>query len=680
MKKKPVIIALVVFTFLLGISQISTSVMAPFAAAQSENFTVEEAFPNLTFESPVGIYNAGDGSDRLFVLEQQGIIYVFENNKTVSSKKIFLNISEQVLSGGEQGLLGLAFHPDYENNGYFYVDYTAADPRRTVIARYKVDAVDLDKADKNSEFIIMEVAQPYSNHNGGQISFGPDGYLYIALGDGGSGGDPDGNGQNLQTLLGSILRINVTKSNGLNYTIPDDNPFVGNTQGYKEEIYAYGLRNPWRFSFDNETGWLWAGDVGQSSWEEIDIIEKGKNYGWNIMEGNHCYSPSSGCDTAGLELPIWEYSHNVGHSITGGFVYRGTKFPELSGSYIYGDFENGQIWALQYNGTSDPVNTLLCDTNLLITSFGVDENNEQYLSAINGKIYTLVYGICDFPDNGNGNDGSSGGGGDDGSSDGGGSSKKSVSLDFLENYYSIKPGENVTLSGTISSDANGQLITITFEGETYKTYTFNNGTFEVTVTAANIYGSYTATAKFSGDSTWKSASTTCQVLVIEEETQMTLNVNGNLENGEQITITVTVTKENGAPVAGEQVLIYIYEQEASSTTSSLQSDVKSYATDARYWNLIKTLEVTTDDNGNAVTEWAVSTDKNIQIVAEYTGNVEGEGGVNIGSSTASYVEGEMQTQSVFGFIESLYLFGAIGVGVAVTVIGVITMLKRKKAI
>ncbi len=335
---------------------------------QPVEFTVEEAFPNLTFDRPVGIYHAGDESNRLFVLEQAGVIYVFENSKTVNSATVFLDIRDRVNDEGyEEGLLGLAFHPDYENNHYFYVDYTAANPRRTVIARYQANPDNPNKADKNSEFVILEVEQPYRNHNGGQISFGPDGYLYIALGDGGSGGDPKGNGQNLQTLLGSILRIDVDNpSNGRNYGIPSDNPFAGNTEGYREEIYAYGLRNPWRFSFDPETDQLWAADVGQENWEEIDIIKKGKNYGWNIMEGKHCYKPSTGCNTAGLELPIWEYGHDVGHSITGGFVYRGTKIPQLIGLYIYGDFEFGQIWALQYDGTNDTVNTELSKTDLNI--------------------------------------------------------------------------------------------------------------------------------------------------------------------------------------------------------------------------------------------------------------------------------------------------------------------------
>lgn len=392
MKQKSLILAVVVIGVLLGITLISISFMSRLVPAQPVDFTVEEAFPNLTFNHPVGIYNAGDGSNRLFVLEQSGVIYVFENSQNTTGVTVFLDIRDRVTDEGfEEGLLGLAFHSNYKNNGYFYVDYTAANPRRTVIARYQVDANNPDKANKNTEHVILEVKQPYSNHNGGQISFGPNGYLYIALGDGGGGGDPDGNGQSRQTLLGSILRIDVDNpSNGRKYGIPSDNPFIGNTEGYREEIYAYGLRNPWRFSFDPETDWLWAADVGQNKWEEIDIIESGKNYGWNVMEGMHCFKPSTGCNTTGLESPIWEYGHDVGHSITGGFVYRGTKIPQLIGSYVYGDYEFGQIWALQYDGTSNPVNTLLFETDYEISSFGVDENNELYICDYNGMVYTFV--------------------------------------------------------------------------------------------------------------------------------------------------------------------------------------------------------------------------------------------------------------------------------------------------
>ncbi len=361
-----------------------------FDSSPSSNFDVNEAFPNLLFDHPVGIYHAGDETNRLFVVEQKGVIHVFENSKDVTSTQVFLDITDQVLYGGEQGLLGLAFHPNFTENGYFYVDYTKTDPRRTVISRFTVDPINPNQADEVSELVLLEVEQPYSNHNGGQIAFGPDSYLYIALGDGGSGGDPLNHGQSLTTLLGSILRINVDATyGGLNYAIPIDNPFAGNTEGYREEIYAYGLRNPWRFSFDPVTGWLWAADVGQNAWEEIDIIEIGKNYGWKIMEGNHCYSPLVNCDASGLELPIWEYGHNVGKSITGGFVYRGSSLPDLNGSYIYGDYVVGQIWSLKYDGINPATNTLLIDTPLLIASFGIDQQNELYICAFDGKIYQL---------------------------------------------------------------------------------------------------------------------------------------------------------------------------------------------------------------------------------------------------------------------------------------------------
>lgn len=348
----------------------------------------EVAFPNLNFTRPVDLQHPNDDSNRLFVVEQRGIIYTFENNRDVNLKNIFLDIRERVNnSGNEQGLLGLAFHPDYQNNGYFYVDYTAANPNRTVVSRYQVSVSNPDSALKDSEFVILEVDQPYSNHNAGQIVFGPDGYLYITLGDGGSGGDPEGNGQNLEILLGSILRIDVDRTEAdLNYGIPPDNPLVANLRGFRDEIYAYGLRNPWRISFDPETHRLWAADVGQSAYEEIDIIEKGKNYGWNIMEGFHCYNSAS-CDTADLTLPIREYSHSVGQSITGGYVYRGSEVPELTGRYIYADYISGRIWTLEYDGTGEAVNSLLDDTDLGISSFGVDRNNELYICAFDGRIY-----------------------------------------------------------------------------------------------------------------------------------------------------------------------------------------------------------------------------------------------------------------------------------------------------
>jgi glucose/arabinose dehydrogenase len=357
--------------------------------SSQRQYRVEVAFPVLLFDAPVGIYNAGDGSNRLFVVEQAGLIWVFNNSRDVFFAELFLNISDRVLFGGEQGLLGLAFHPHFRNNGYFYVDYVADSPRRTVIARFSVAAGNPNEADMNSEVVLLEVEQPFSNHKGGQIAFGPDGYLYVALGDGGSGGDPLGNGQNRSTLLGKILRIDVdSTSDGLNYGIPVDNPFVGNVQGFREEIFAYGFRNPWRFSFDFKTGRLWVGDVGQDRMEEVDIVEKGKNYGWNVMEGSLCFSPSSGCNRIGLELPVWEYGHDLGIAVTGGFVYRGSRLAELVGAYVYGDYGSGRIWALRYGGSS--TNEMVIDTDLLIPSFGVDEAGELYVCAFDGRIYQLT--------------------------------------------------------------------------------------------------------------------------------------------------------------------------------------------------------------------------------------------------------------------------------------------------
>lgn len=356
-----------------------------------DSYTVVNAFPKLSFTRPVDLQHAPDNSDRLFVLEQAGVISVFPNDPNASEKKTFLDIQKKVDDqGNEEGLLGLAFHPDYKTNGYFYVNYTASKPERSVISRFKVSSQNADQADPASEYILLTYEQPHSNHNGGQVSFGPDGYLYIAVGDGGSGGDPHENGQNRSTLLGKILRIDVNKQeNAKPYGIPPDNPFAKNNNGYREEIYAYGLRNPWRFSFDTVSKRLWTGDVGQNTYEEIDIIEKGGNYGWNTMEGKHCFDPKSGCPTSGLKLPIHDYGRDQGISVTGGFVYRGPTLSGLEGKYIYADYATRRVWALDYSDMNKPVNTEILTADFNISSFGVDQDNELYLCGFDGKIYRL---------------------------------------------------------------------------------------------------------------------------------------------------------------------------------------------------------------------------------------------------------------------------------------------------
>jgi glucose/arabinose dehydrogenase len=349
-------------------------------------FSLQNAFPNLSFSDPLFLTHAGDGTNRVFVVEQDGIIKVFKNSPSADEAKIFLNITDRVTSGGERGLLGLAFHPNYETNGYFYVNYTytVSGNLRTKVSRFSVTN-NPDSADKNSEYELFNFSQPYSNHNGGWVGFGPgDGYLYIATGDGGSGGDPQNNAQNITNLLGKILRIDV--DSGTPYSIPSTNPFYDSTGNVKKEIFAWGLRNPWRCSHDPVTGWLWAADVGQNNWEEIDLIENGKNYGWRCYEGNHPYN-LTGCNYPEYIFPVWEYGHNPECSITGGYVYRGPNVPEISGKYIYGDYCSAKIWSLQYDGINPPVNTLLLTAPSSITSFGVDEESELFVALSNGKIY-----------------------------------------------------------------------------------------------------------------------------------------------------------------------------------------------------------------------------------------------------------------------------------------------------
>jgi uncharacterized repeat protein (TIGR01451 family) len=349
--------------------------------------TVDESIAS-GLERPVQVTHAGDGSGRLFVVEQPGRIRVIQSGSVLGTP--FLDLTGLVDYGGERGLLGLAFHPDYANNGYFYVNYTNTDGD-TVVARYSVSS-NPNRANAGSATTILTIAQPYSNHNGGQILFGPqDGYLYIGMGDGGSGGDPLNSGQDIDTLLGAMLRIDVDA--GTPYGIPPDNPYVGKPG--RDEIWAIGLRNPWRFSFDRATGDLYIGDVGQNTWEEIShqasTTSGGVNYGWRCREGSHTYSTSPPCNDpswlAGLTDPIAEYSHSEGRSITGGFVYRGALYPDLTGRYFYADFVQGKIWSI-YKKTSNPdtwsTPEMELDTSLNIAAFGEDEQGELYVADWGG--------------------------------------------------------------------------------------------------------------------------------------------------------------------------------------------------------------------------------------------------------------------------------------------------------
>ena len=348
---------------------------------------VRRVFSGLSFASAVFLTHAGDGSDRIFVVEKAGRIKVFPHRDDVQTAKIFLDIRSRVSSGpAEAGLLSVTFHPDFVRNGKFYVYYNHGSLVSRV-SEFRVSA-NPDTTDPDSERLLLEVSQPADNHNGGQLAFGPDGYLYIGLGDGGD----SGNGQKLTTLLGAILRIDVDHSSDAKaYAIPADNPFVGNEDDWREEIWAWGLRNPWRFSFDRRTGDLWTGDVGASGWEEVDLIEKGKNYGWNIMEGFHCFQSSSNCSTEGLTMPIVEYGHigSAARSITGGYVYRGPRLPRLSGVYLYGDYISRRIWGLRYAEGQVFENKGIARSLSRISSFGEDELGEVYIVGFDGRIYIL---------------------------------------------------------------------------------------------------------------------------------------------------------------------------------------------------------------------------------------------------------------------------------------------------
>lgn len=340
---------------------------------------------------PVDIDAPGDGSGRLFFVLQNGKIVIYDGTAVLSTP--FLNISSSVSCCGERGLLSLAFHPNYKTNGFFYVFYTAINGDVT-IARYKVSATNPNIANANSKLTLLTVSHSqFSNHNGGELAFGPDGFLYISIGDGGSGGDPDNHAQKLGWLLGKLLRIDV--NNGTPYSIPSGNPFTG-TAGAKKEIWAFGLRNPWRFSFDRLTGDLYTADVGQDDYEEINFQKNsspgGENYGWRKMEGKHCFNPATGCNNGTLSLPVLEYNHSAGCSITGGYVYRGIKIPAIAGMYLYADYCTGFIrGAKKVNGVW--TTTLLLSTSHNVSTFGQDQAGELYIAnhdPTTGGVYRIA--------------------------------------------------------------------------------------------------------------------------------------------------------------------------------------------------------------------------------------------------------------------------------------------------
>lgn len=354
------------------------------------------AFPNLTFDLPLWFGHDGTDNGKAYVVEQDGKIFRFDNDENAEEKEMWLDISERIPQPhhNEEGLLALAFHPDYADNGWFYVHYSQHEegdkPRRGVTSRFHYDAE--DGVDMDSEKIIMEVEQRWGNHNGCTLLFGEDGYLYSSFGDGGSANDPLNSGQDLSTLLGTVLRVDVDNpEGGKAYGIPEDNPFV-DKEDARGEIWAYGLRNVWRMSFDRKTGHLWGGDVGQNAWEEIDLIVKGGNYGWNKREGKHAFQ--GGEKTDDMIDPVVDYPHRVGISVTGGYVYRGKDQPDLEGVYVYADYASGRVWGLRYDYEEDRLlnNELLAQiSRATISSFGEDADGELFACGHRrGVIYRVV--------------------------------------------------------------------------------------------------------------------------------------------------------------------------------------------------------------------------------------------------------------------------------------------------
>jgi glucose/arabinose dehydrogenase len=347
--------------------------------------------------APVLAISAGDGTSRLFIVEKGGRIRIVKNGSLLATP--FLDISGSVSRGGEQGLLGLAFHPAFETNRKFYVNFTNTSGN-TVVREYKASSSNPDRTASGSGRTLLQIGQPYANHNGGMLAFGRDGYLYIGTGDGGSAGDPGNRAQSIKTLLGKMLRIDVNGTTSTKpYRIPRSNPYVGRPG--LNEIWQRGLRNPWRFSFDRSNGNLWIGDVGQGTWEEVDRAVrtstgpgKAVNWGWRVMEGRHCYKPSTGCNTSGKKKPLVEYKHADGRcSVTGGYVYRGSGIPALRGYYVYGDYCTGEVWAVAAGASAPATGIRLLDTSRMISGFGQDDRGELYLCDIaGGGVYRIVAG------------------------------------------------------------------------------------------------------------------------------------------------------------------------------------------------------------------------------------------------------------------------------------------------
>jgi glucose/arabinose dehydrogenase len=344
------------------------------------------------FSSPVLVTGAGDGSGRLFVVEQPGRIKIIKNGNVLATP--FLDVHTAISTGGERGLLGLAFHPNFKTNHRLYINRTLPNGD-TAITQYRVGG-NPDRVDKSTARRILTISQPYANHNGGGLAFGPDGYLYIGMGDGGSGGDPGNRAQSLKSLLGKMLRIDINgTSGGHQYRIPASNPYVGKPG--RNEIWSRGLRNPWRWSFDRSTGYLWIGDVGQDRYEEIDRAVRtshppgyGRNYGWRVMEGRHCFNPPTGCNKDGKIKPIVEYSHTYGCAVTGGYVYRGALYPMLRGGYFFGDYCSGRIWTISASADSPASRHLLLNTDLAISSFGQGDAGELYVVDHGGRILKII--------------------------------------------------------------------------------------------------------------------------------------------------------------------------------------------------------------------------------------------------------------------------------------------------